>query len=307
MDLVRKDHQYAEGVENRPELDRHFQTNIKGLHIVGSANGSPLLKTCVNEGVEVVRCISRLVKPESRDDPIDLVIVGAGPAGLSAALEARKLGYSYLVLEKIRPLDTILNFPQGKHVYAEPASLATQGEMWLEDSVKEELLEKWGPAASSVKIELGVNVVEIQRSGDVFELRTQAGKVYRGRRVVLAVGRMGNPRRLKVPGEDLDCVYSKLLNPGKYQDQDLLVVGGGNSAAEAVLALMGNNRVTMIHRGYEFPRLSATNRSLLLATESEKKIRIHRKSKVLEFRKGETDLQVGASAETSTRKNATGR
>jgi thioredoxin reductase/NAD-dependent dihydropyrimidine dehydrogenase PreA subunit len=297
--LVRKDPQYAEGVEIRPELDRHFQSNIKGLYIVGAANGSPLLKTCINEGVEVVRAVSRLTKPSGADDPVDLLIIGAGPAGLAAALEAEKRGYSYRVLEKIRPLDTILNFPEGKHVYAEPASLVTEGELWLEDSVKEELLEKWGLAAGRVRVELGTNVADIKRSGDVFEVKTREGQSYRGRKVILAMGRMGNPRRLNVPGEDLGCVYSKLLNPGKYSGKDLLVIGGGNSAAEAVLALMPNNRVTMIHRGDEFPRLSATNRGLLQTAEQEKKIRILRKSGVKEFRMGEADLQVGDKAETA--------
>ena len=294
ISLVRKDPQYSEGVEARPELDRYLQGNIKGLHIVGAANGSPLLKTCINEGVEVVRYISRLAKPQSEagdDELVDLVIIGAGPAGLAAAMEASRRGYSYRLLEKSRPLDTIHNFPAGKHVYAEPASLATQGQLWLDDSTKEDLLEKWGQAASGLKIELGFNVVDIQKLADHFEVKTTSGVMVRGRRVILAIGRMGNPRRLNVPGEDSPQVYTKLLNPGKYSGKNVVVIGGGNSAAEAVLALCEKNTVYMVHRRKEFPRLSSTNRELLLSAEKNSKVTIIREGKVTEFHEGQVLVQ----------------
>jgi thioredoxin reductase/ferredoxin len=228
---------------------------------------------------------------ESGEELVDVVIVGAGPAGLAAALEAARRGYSYRVLEKIRSLDTIRNFPAGKHVYAEPASLQTQGDMWLEDSVKEELIERWGKAAERVAIELGVNVRDVRRRGDAFEVIAEDGRVFKGRRAILAVGRMGNPRRLKVPGEDRPEVFTKLLNPGKYQDKDLLVVGGGNSAAEAVLALCPRNRVTLVHRGVDFPRLSVTNRSQLLNAEKKRQITIRRSCKIKEFQPGRVVLE----------------
>ncbi len=301
LELVRKDPQYSEGVEQRPELDRLLQGSIKGLHIVGAANGSPLLKTCINEGVEVVRSISKLMKPsgaDCADGLCDLIIVGAGPTGISAAMEASKRGYSYRLLEKSRPLDTILNFPAGKHVYAEPASLATLGKLWLEDSTKEQLLERWGQTVSDVTIELGTVVNDVKLADGHFEVQTAESKVIKGRRVILAIGRMGNPRRLGVPGEDLAHVYTKLLNPGKYTGRDLIVIGGGNSAAEAVLALCHNNHVVMIHRRRDFPRLSKVNRDLLLQAEKESKVDIIRESRVVEFLPGQVQLETKDGSKT---------
>ncbi len=291
--LVRRDPQYAEGVESRPELDAHLQTNIKGLHIVGAANGSPLLKTCINEGVEVIRCISRLDKPGGDGETVDVVIVGAGPAGLAAALEAKRRGYRYRLLEKTRPLDTIHNFPAGKQVYAEPTELPTRGQMWLDDAVKEELLERWGQAAEQLAVETGADVRDVKREGEAFTVETADGERIRGRRVVLAMGRMGNPRRLKVPGEDGPGVFTSLLNPGKYSDRDLVVAGGGNSAAEAALALCRANRVTLVHRGADFPRLAANNRKLLLEAERSGELGIRRESQVRAFGEGRVEIVSG--------------
>ena len=199
----RSDPQYIEGVEARPELDRHLQCSVEGLHIAGAATGSPLLKTSINEGVEVVRHISRLMGPSSPSgdaDVVDLVIIGAGPAGLAAAVEASSRGYTYRLLEMSRPFNTISNFPAGKRVYAEPAGVATLGDLWLGDSVKEELLERWGDALERVRVERGAEVKRIKRKDGLLEVTTARGEVLHARRGVLAIGRMGNPRQLGVPG-----------------------------------------------------------------------------------------------------------
>ncbi len=293
------DPQYLGGVEQRPDLDRHLQSNIEGIHIIGAANGSPLLKTCVNEGVQVVRSLSRLMPPARQGEGVvDLIIVGAGPAGLAAALEARKRGYRFLILEQGRPLNTILNFPAGKHIYAEPPNLPGLGDLDLEDSSKEELLRRWSERTMDLEITRGANVTDVRKKGDRFLVRSEDGRAFEGRRLILAIGRMGNPRKLGVPGEDLPCTYTALLNPGKYRDQDILVVGGGNSAVEAAVALSASNRVTLVHRGDDFQRASRVNRSLLEQAASERGLRVILSAQVTEFRLGEASVQAGGNVIT---------
>ncbi|RME30494.1 MAG: FAD-binding protein, partial [Deltaproteobacteria bacterium] len=290
ISLVRKDPQYVEGVEKSPRLDKHFQSDVRGLHVVGAAAGSPLLKTCINQGVEVMRAIARLEKPSGAvpgpDGPYDVVIVGAGPAGISAAMEAAKRGFSYVVLEKLRPFDTVHNFPEGKHVYAEPASMAVLGELWLEDSTKEQLLERWGAALSKLRLVTGAEVKKIAREGKHLSVELSSGRTVKAKRVVLAIGRMGNPRRLGVEGEDLPWVSYRLLNPAKVSGKRVVVFGGGNSAAEAALALLDRNEVTLVHRGADFPRLSKENRARLEKAEKEGRIRIVRQGRARAFRDG---------------------
>ncbi len=293
------DPQYVTGVERRPQLDRNFQSNVKGLYIIGAANGSPLLKTCINEGTHAIQSIREHMPPTHGDgELLDLVIVGAGPAGLSAGFEAKRAGYSFAIVEQRRALNTIWDFPNGKMIYAEPASLSVIGDLDLEDSTKEELLNRWSGRIDQLDIICGTGVTKIDAEGAQFHVHTKQGDTLRARRVILAVGRMGNPRRLGCAGEDLDCVYSTLLNPGKYSGKTIIVVGGGNSAAEAVLALVAKNQVTMVHRGDGLYRLSQTNRSLIQKAEEEGRLRVLLSANVKEFRKGEVDIEIGDETET---------
>jgi len=292
--MAASDPQYSSGVEHRPSLDKHLQSSVKGLHIIGAANGSPLLKTCINEGVQVIRSICRLMPPLPTPDPdiVDLVIVGAGPAGLSAALEARQRGYTFVVLEQGRPLNTIVNFPAQKHVYAEPATLRTLGELDLSDATKEELLAAWQPLAAAVPLTRGVNVTEVKGHLGDFTVGDGQQHSFRGRRVIIASGRMGNPRQLGVPGEDRECVYTALLNPGKYHDKTIVIVGGGNSAAEAAISLAATNQVTLVHRDSGLPRVSKANRALLDQAEQDHGLRLILQAKPTAFGPGTIDLQV---------------
>lgn len=300
--MPQSDPQYITGVERFPELDKDLQSSVKGLHIIGAANGSPLLKTCINEGVDVIRSLYVMMPPSGDPNgPLDLLIIGAGPAGLSAALEAAKIGYSYRILEQGRTLNTILNFPNGKRIYAEPASMETPGDLGFDDSTKEELLQQWMERTREIEVTLAANVEGIRKEGDLFEVSTESGGRFITRRVILAIGRMGNPRKLEVPGEDLPCVYTALLNPGKYKDKDVVVVGGGNSAAECAIALAKTNRVTIVHRGDGFHRVSGTNRRLLDEAAEKHGLRVMLDTRVDEFRSGEIDIETGGLRQTLKR------
>ncbi len=293
-----RDPQYAGGVETPPDLDRRLESTRRGIHVIGAAAGAPLLKIALNQGVEAVRAIARIMPPAGGEDPLDLAIIGAGPAGISAALEARKKGYSFVILEQGRVLDTLCAYPGGKKVYAEPSTLKTLGGLWFDDSAKEELLERWGDAAADLPVRLGAEVTDILGSEGDFRVETKGGETFRARRVILALGRMGNPRKLGVPGEDLPCVYSHLLNPGKYEGKKILVVGGGNSAVEAALALAGSNQVTLVHRGVDFPRVFKDLRRKLEEKEREGKVRILRPARVLSFGPEKAEIEAGGRRET---------
>ena len=276
-----------------------MQAGLRGLHIIGAANGSPLLKTCINEGVEVIRSIARLMPPsKAAENALEQLIIGAGPAGIAAALEARRRGYRFQILEQSRTLNTLTNFPEGKCIYAEPAVLRTLGELAFEDATKEELLAQWGRMASELEIVSGANVRAIESVKAGLRVRTATGETYHARRVILAIGRMGNPRRLGSPGEDLPHVHNLLLNPRKYAQREIVVVGGGNSAVEAALALRDRNRVTLVYRGSAIQRASRRNRAQLAEAQRNGTLQILLDAQVTAFRPGETEIAVAGERRT---------
>ena len=186
----------------------------------------------------------------------DLVIVGAGPAGLSAAVHAKKEGMRVLVIERGELANTIFDYQKNKHVMAEPGMIPLRSDVPFEAGTRERLLQGW--QASAEKYQIAVNrpemVQEIARRDGVFEVQSDKG-VYQGKNVVLAIGIQGNPNRLGKPGEDLPHVSYKLSDPFIYEDQDLMMVGAGDAAIEGVLALCEKNRVTVLNRNNEFFRL----------------------------------------------------
>lgn len=186
----------------------------------------------------------------------DLVIVGAGPAGLAAALNAHRSGLKYLLLEKEDHIaDTAHGYQKGKPVMAEPSQIPLRSELWLEPGPRELLLQRWQDAVDDRKIHLALNhpVDGITRDGDEFQILSK-GQELRAMRVVLAIGSQGNPRRLGVSGEHLPHVFTRLTDPADYREQNIVVIGGGDSAIEVAVALAARNRVTMAVRTSEFVR-----------------------------------------------------
>ena len=186
----------------------------------------------------------------------DLIVVGAGPAGLSAACHAQKNGMKVLVIEKGEIANTIFDYQKGKHVMAEPAMIPLRSDVPFEPGTREVLLQRWNEAAlaSGVTIQRPEDVQTITKSGTAFTVTTSRGE-YAATSVILAIGVQGNPRRLTQPGADLPHVSTKLSDPSIYENEDILMVGAGDAGIEGVLALCEKNRVAVVNRTPEFFRL----------------------------------------------------
>ncbi len=248
------------GVLPKPVLDKNFQSNVKGLYIIGDLAGAPLIKTAAEQGTVVISHLSLNGKLDDGDtggakeeNRYDVIIAGAGAAGLSAAFAAHEKGLKYLLLEQGDVANTIGIFPRGKVIYGEPVNQPMSGPLWLpEKSTKEQLLENWNRQVQNegLNIRTRESLKKIEKNG-VFTVHTNKGQ-YRAKNVVVAIGKFGNPRKLNVPGENQRKVSNYLSNPEEFRGKKIVVVGGGNVAAEAVLALYEHNEVTMLVWENEF-------------------------------------------------------
>ncbi|MBI3666378.1 MAG: NAD(P)-binding domain-containing protein, partial [Acidobacteria bacterium] len=239
-------------IQRRPALKSNRQSNIPGLYIIGDLAGAPVIKLAMAQGFEVIEHIAALPGARGGDPSmLDVLVVGAGASGLNAALAAKDRGLSCIVLEKEKIANTIENFPENKWVYAEPDDSPPKGKLWLDGARKEDLVYRWRQIIQEnnlgVHAEEPLKRLERQKDGS-FVAKTDKGS-YRARRVILATGQRGNPRKLGVPGEDREQVYHRLYSPKHYKNQDIVVIGGGNSAVEAALVLSEQNRVRLCHRG----------------------------------------------------------
>jgi thioredoxin reductase/polyferredoxin len=279
----------------RPELRAHFESSVPGLYVIGDLAGAPVIKMAMAQGVEVIEHIAEKPDAKSGDANVyDLLIAGGGAAGLNAALAAQERGLRALVLEKNKIANTIEDFPDGKWVYAEPDSSPPKGKLWLDGARKEDLIARWHQIVRENRLEIrteeGLSSLEKQRDGN-FTVRSEKIE-YRARRVILATGQRGNPRKLGVPGEEREGVYHRLYSPRHYHDKDILVVGGGNSAVEAALVLAEQNRVRLSYRGSELARIFKDNERKLNEAVAQKHIELILNSSVREFSQKSATLEI---------------
>ncbi len=270
----------------RPVVDERFESNVRGLFVVGDLAGAPVVKLAMEQGHRVAEHIASLPDARASErEALDVVVIGAGAAGLNAALTLQERGLRVLVIEKSKIASTIEDFPEGKWIYAEPESRPAVGKLWLGGASKEDLLERWHAAVRDnlLDVRVGDEVTGIAHRIGHFDIKTANG-AFRARRVILATGQRGNPRWLGAPGEDRPAIYHRLYNPGHYRDENVVVVGGGNSAVEAALALStAGAHVTLIHRGALFERLFKANRKALVDAESAGRLKVMRSAKVTAF------------------------
>lgn len=288
-----------------PLVKENFETNIPGIFIVGELGGMGLIKTAINEGKLVIDHLHRrpqaTASPSGASEIFDVAIVGSGPAGLSASLAAQQCGMRYLTLEQGDIAATIRQYPRHKFLMAEPVSIPLYGSLYIADTTKESLLSVWETIINNtgVRVQAQERVEQVQRNGQGFYVATPKGR-YLARNVVLAMGRRGSPRRLGVPGEELAKVSYRLIEAESYKEKNLLVVGGGDSAIEAALALSrsGTNRVTLSYRGDDFNRLRERNRQQLEEAEKTGQVCVLRGSVVTEIRPDSVALKTCHGVET---------
>lgn len=283
-----------------PDLSADFQTNVPGLYIVGELGGRGLIKNAINEGKLAIEHIAADLGCHAPGEVLegehyDVMIVGAGPAGLSAALEAHRRGLRYLVVEQGTLADTVRKYPRHKLLFAEPLSIPLYGDLWIADASKESLLQVWETIVANTGLHLktGQRVEQVVRSGDRF--RVVAGAHERHARcVVLAMGRRGTPRTLGVPGEELAKVVYDIAEMEDFAGRRVLVVGGGDSAIESVLGLANQTGtvVTLSYRGEDFAKARERNRERLQAAVAAGQVTVLLRSQVREIRADRVVLDV---------------
>lgn len=253
----------AGSVEPLPEVRSDSSTRVPGLFIVGDLTGIPLLKFALDSGARAVRAIAAdpALRKAEGPGPLDLVIVGAGVAGAAAALEARRLGLRFAVLESAEPFFTIANFPRGKPIFTYPRAMVPAGALQVHAETRETLLEELETQLRAAAIEVErVRVERVERDAGGLRVIVAGAPPRLARRVILAVGRSGDFRRLGVPGERLDHVTNRLHDPRDFAGRRALVVGGGDSAVETAVALVqAGAHVTLAHRGRDLARAKAEN------------------------------------------------
>lgn len=276
------------GTEKRgvelPHVSSEFETNIRGLFIAGELGGMGLIKNAVEQGKQAILYLSKQLK-NIPDAKFDVIIVGAGPAGISATLMATKLNLKVRTIEQDSLGGTVFNFPRSKIVMTSPMDLALYGKIKLTETTKSELLELWQTVLNKNKITINEQekVTGIEKQNGIFTLTTNKG-TYNSKTILLAIGRRGSPRKLGVKGEEKEKVAYRLLEPELIHDQKILVVGGGDSAIEAALLLAGeDNDVTLSYRGESFSRIKPRNLELINEFSLNGKVKVLLKSVVKEI------------------------
>jgi len=252
------------GTEKRgielPHVSQNFETNVPGVYIAGELGGMGLIKNAVEQGKQAVENIVRS-NELSANGIQDLIVVGAGPAGISASLTAKKHGLKFITLEQDTLGGTVFTFPRQKIVMTSPMDLSLYGKVKLFETGKSELLDLWGKVLGKNDISIMENskVESISNVNGHKRIETLNGDEYFAKYVLLATGRRGSPRKLNIPGENMAKVAYRLLEPEQISNKNILVVGGGDSAIESALLLADNNQVTLSYRKDAFQRIKPKN------------------------------------------------
>ncbi|GEJ58566.1 NAD(P)-binding domain-containing protein [Anaeromyxobacter diazotrophicus] len=285
-----------------PEVDAAFESSRPGVHVVGELGGMGLIKNAIRQGLE---CAEYLAEALARrpgpggEGVVDVAIVGAGPAGLATALGLRHAGLDFRVLEQSTLGGAVAHYPRQKVVMSETVELPFYGRFGKRRISKEELLHSFEKMAAKgqLRVEEGVKVVGLEGADGAFEVLTAGHGRVRARKVVLAVGRRGTPRRLGVPGEELEKVVYGLTDPEQYRGAKVLVVGGGDAALEAALALAGEpgTEVTLSYRGAALARCREANRREVEAAAAAGRLALLLASEVRRVAPREVVLSVGGA------------
>jgi len=274
-----------EASPDRPALTERLETTVPGVYVAGELGGRSLVKSAVEEGVRALDEIADDLRTDlvaglrsgARPEVADVLIVGAGPAGFGAALRAIERGLRYVLVDQETDIGgTVRKYPRRKLTLVAPMTMPLHGRVERREYLKEELIALWEGIIARHKVALrgGTRLLGLAREGDALVADTSTGPIA-ARRVLLALGRRGTPRKLGVPGEEREKVLYALVDAATYEGLRILVVGGGDSAAEAAIALAerGSNVVTISYRRERFFRLKRRNEERLERLIEEGRVR----------------------------------
>lgn len=287
------------GTERRgldiPLLKPNFESNVPGIFIAGELGGMGLIKNALTQGRQALEAIA--AAGVKRRGALDVLIVGAGPAGLAASLAAKQKGLSYRTLEQDSLGGAVFQYPRGKLVMTAPVDLPIIGKMHFKNTSKEELLKFWSQACAGLNISYQERVESLEQEEGVFQVRTNK-RHYAASSVLLAIGRRGTPRKLGVPGEALPKVVYRLIDPEQYRGQNVLVVGGGDSALEAAasIAELGDTRAALSYRGDAFQRAKQRNRDRVAAASAQGRLKVLMNSQIKEIHASEVLVEQAAKS-----------
>jgi thioredoxin reductase/ferredoxin len=284
------------GTERRgldiPVLKPNFESNVQGVFVAGELGGMGLIKNALTQGQQALEAIAKAGL--KRPGALDVLIVGAGPAGLAASLAAKKMGLSYQTVEQDSLGGAVFQYPRGKVVMTAPVELPIVGKVHFRNTSKEELLKFWTQAShgNGLKIHYQERVEAVEKRDGAFHVRTSSQQ-YVTTAILLAIGRRGTPRKLGVPGEELPKVVYRLIDPEQYRGQQVVVVGGGDSALEAAasIAELGGTQVHLSYRGDAFQRAKQRNRQRVDAASAKGQLKVLLNSQIREIRPDEVILK----------------
>ena len=270
------------GTETRgvtiPRLTPEFETTVPGIFVAGELGGMGLIRNALTQGRQAIEAIHQRRGKSNRAGVVDVAIIGAGPAGFGAALTATSLKMKFVCIEQESLGGCVFQYPRGKVVMTSPAELPIVGRIKFTLASKEELLSFWQGIETRVGLKMNYQerVISVKRTAhDSFAITTSKG-AYEAQNVLLAIGRRGTPRKLGVPGEELSKVVYRMIDPEQYSGQEVMIVGGGDSALEAAasIAETGTARVVLSYRGEAFQRAKARNRQRVAAGEAAGRIKV---------------------------------
>ena len=287
-----------------PFVDPTFETNVKGIFIAGELGGMGLIRNAIEQGKQAVGNIKQNLKQSKNPSLLDIFIVGAGPAGFSATLAAAENKLRYRTIDQDSFGGTVFKFPRGKIVMTSPVNLPIVGKQKLRETTKEALLSFWDQVIKKTGIKINCNEMlqSINEAPEGFLIKTSE-KEYLAQKILLCIGRRGTPRKLGVPGEELEKVIYQLIDPEQYKGKKVLIVGGGDSALEAALSIseQPDTTVTLSYRSEAFSRAKPKNRDKIDKASGDGKIKVIYSSNVKEIT--QSSVSIGVDSDTVTLDN----